>query len=77
MKSNNGFSPESIAEICNRAKNLADRHRRHSEAIGTEVELIDRLLAHHLAGVPDAQIELVAVGRRLTSLIETGGPRNV
>ena len=74
MKSNNTFSTESIAEIRNHATNLADRHRRHSEAIGTEVELIDRLLAHHLAGVPDAQIELVAVGRRLTSLIETGGP---
>ena len=75
MKSSNTFSPEAIAEICNGAKNIADRHRKYSEAIGSEIELIDRLLAHHLSGVPDAQIELVAVGRRLTALLDTGGPR--
>jgi hypothetical protein len=71
----NRFSPSSISELRNQATNLATSHQRYADAIGSEIALIDRLLAHHLAGVPDVQHELIAVGRRLASLLETGGPR--
>lgn len=76
MKSNT-FSPEAISNLRSLASNRATSFRRYADALGTEIELVDRLLQGHLAGVPDMQAELITAGRRLSALVETGGPQNV
>lgn len=70
----NRFSPSEISNLRNSALNSVSRHERFASPIDAEVQILDRLLAGHLAGVPDTTSELATVGQRLPSLLETGGP---
>ena len=77
MKSNT-FSPEAISNLRSLASNRATSLRRYAEALAIEIELIDRLLVRHNAGPDhDVRLELIGTGRRLSDLMETGGPTNV
>lgn len=75
MKSS-GFSPIAIAQLRGRASNRASSLQRMVNAIGEEIELLDRLLAKHNAGPDhDTHLELIAVGRRLSDLLDSAVPQ--
>lgn len=74
MQNDNGFSPDLLFEIRGKAIRRASTLRLAADELGGELELLDTLLAVHCAGPSnDARLALVATGRRLALLLESGG----
>lgn len=71
MLNHNGFSLEEITKLRGKAIRRVSMLQVAADELGGELELLDSLVAVHCAGPNnDARLALVAIGQRITSLME-------